>query len=70
MRCGRPAKAPAEYTDELEQLAWDVVNFAHDEYGDLRGSAAAGSDLRRAIVELANALPHFHYDEDGCTDDE
>jgi hypothetical protein len=69
-RCGRPIQAAAEYTDELEGLAWNVVNFAHDEYGDLRGTATNGSDLQRAIVELANALRHFHYDGDGCLDED
>jgi hypothetical protein len=70
MRCGRPVQAPAEYTDELERLALEVVNLAHAEYGDLRGSAAAGPDLQRTLVELANMLRHFHYDGDGCIDDE
>ncbi len=31
-RCRRPIQAAAEYTDEVEGLAWDVVNSARDEY--------------------------------------
>ena len=70
VRCRRPIQLPSEYADELERLAWAVVDCAYELYGDLRGTAATGSDLQRRIVDLANALRHFHYDGDGCLDGE
>ncbi len=68
-RCGRPAIPSEDYHDRLESLAWEVISAAHDEYRDLRGTADTGPELKRAIVNLANSLIHYHYDGDGCLDD-
>lgn len=59
----------AEYFDEIEGIARDIVNAAYDEYeGGLRAAAESGPNLQRVIVELANSLRHYHYDGDGCLD--
>lgn len=68
VRCRRPIVEDHDYLDDVEELAAAVVVAAHDEYGDLRGTADEGSDLQRAIVDLANRLRSYHYDGDGCLD--
>ena len=45
VRCRRPIQLPSESADELERLAWAVVDCVYELYGDLRGTAATGSDL-------------------------
>jgi hypothetical protein len=65
-RCGRPLIEDHVYLDDIEALAREVVDAAHDEYGDLRGTADVGTDLQRSIVQLANRLRSYHYDGDGC----
>jgi hypothetical protein len=65
-RCGRPLIEDHVYLDDIEALARDVVDAAHEEYGDLRGTADVGTDLQRSIVQLANRLRSYHYDGDGC----
>ena len=69
-RCARPIQPDPDYHDTIESLAWEVVGAAHDEFEDLRGSAAEGTALQRAIVELANELRGYHYEGDGCLDDD
>lgn len=69
-RCGRPRLNGGEYLDEIEALAWAVVNEAHEHYVDLRATADSGPELQRAIVRLADRLRHYHFDGDGCVDDE
>jgi len=67
-RCGRPRIEDSSYLEDVEALAWSVVNAAYDKYGDLRGAAGGDDVLAVAVVNLANSLRHYHYDGDGCLD--
>lgn len=70
-RCGRPQIQDPLYVDKLEGLAWDVVNAAHGEYGEgFRRRADSGTELERSIVRLADRLKHWHYEGDGCLNDD
>ena len=69
-RCGRPRFEDAAYLDKVETLAWATVNATYDHFGDLRGTAPSGPELQRAILRLADRLRHYHYDGDGCLDDD
>jgi len=62
IRCRRPIVEDHDYLDDLEEFA-----APHDEYGDPRWTADGGTDLQRAIAELANHLRSCHYDGE-CLD--
>jgi hypothetical protein len=65
-RCGRSLVQDREYVDDVEMLAKDMVHEACDYFDDLWDTAAAGPELQRAIVRLADRLRQYHWEGDGC----
>ncbi|QKW39374.1 hypothetical protein HUT06_39515 [Actinomadura sp. NAK00032] len=66
-----PEMSEAEYLREVEARSRAVVNEAADEgwlayYEEVEET----NGLRRAVNELARTLRHYHYQGDGCLDEE
>jgi hypothetical protein len=60
-----------DYLRQIELLARDVVRVAGDEGWQTYGpDPADATPLHRAVNELARALQYWHFDGDGCVDDD
>jgi hypothetical protein len=70
----RPELSEFEYLREVEVLSREVVGAAHDEgwlgSGRLGSENAPSSPLQGAIEKLAVIIRHYHYEDDGCLEED
>ncbi|OJF11703.1 hypothetical protein EDD30_5958 [Couchioplanes caeruleus] len=66
-----PELTEHDYLRQIELLARDVVHAAQEEGWQTYGpNPANATQMHRAVNELARALRHWHFDDDGCLDDD
>lgn len=66
----RPRLSEHDYLRQIELLACDVIHHAYDEGLLAEETPEPTGPLHRALTELAHELRHFHFDGDGCLDDD
>ncbi|MER5645485.1 hypothetical protein [Streptosporangium sp. NPDC002524] len=60
-----------EYLRHIEHLAREIVDAAGDEgWLTLATVSDEATPLRRAVIETARQLRHYHFDGDGCLDED
>ncbi|GGL34340.1 hypothetical protein [Planomonospora parontospora] len=67
----RPDLSEPEYLRHIEHLAREIVNVASAEgWLTYAEDPAEATLLQRAVNETARQLRHYHFDGDGCLDEE